>query len=63
MSALPTTVPSPERPSPEVITHLAAVELVASMLLRREGEVLTQALAFERSRNIIQALAGMEIAP
>ena len=48
---------------PDTISHVDAVELVASMLLRREGETLTQAVAYERSRNVIQALAGLAVKP
>jgi hypothetical protein len=51
------------KPDEYTLTTMQVVEMVASMLLAREGETLTQALAFERARNIAQALAGTKVLP
>lgn len=39
----------------------AAVQNIESMLLTREGEVITKELARERARNIVSALLDTEI--
>jgi len=48
---------------PPTITVQALVELVAGLYLAREGEELTQALAFERARQVACCLAGRVVLP
>ena len=45
----------------ETITTTELVEMIKTMLLVREGEVLTPDVALERARNIATALNGFSV--
>jgi hypothetical protein len=48
---------------PVIITPAQLVEIVGTMIAARDGEVVTQALAFERARNIATALSNTLVLP